>query len=239
MFKGLGLGGIQIAQMLKQNHSRKVYQNLRITKSTFLLLKQWCLANTPLRGGYKVTIKEKLAIFIYIASTGASFRTIIEHFYRPIETIHKAFKAILHAMILLYCEVIQLLGPNRPLDKRIAGDPKYFPFFNNCISALDGTHIHAYLPVELTPLFRNRKGFLSQNVLAAYTFDLQFSFVYPGWEGNAHDTRVLNDAEQKGRFVVPARKFYLADAGYTNRWPYLSPYRGTRYHLREQAIAQM
>ena len=161
MFKGLGLGGIQIAQMLKQNHSRKVYQNLRITKSTFLLLKQWCLANTPLRGGYKVTIKEKLAIFIYIASTGASFRTIIEHFYRPIETIHKAFKAILHAMILLYCEVIQLLGPNRPLDKRIAGDPKYFPFFNNCISALNNIYIYAYLPVELTSLFKNRKGFLS------------------------------------------------------------------------------
>jgi len=106
MFKGLGLGGIQIAQMLKQNHSRKVYQNLRITKSTFLLLKQWCLANTPLRGGYKVTIKEKLAIFIYIASTSASFCIIIEHFYRPIKTIYKAFKAILYIIILFYYKVI-------------------------------------------------------------------------------------------------------------------------------------
>jgi len=134
---------------------------LRITKSTFLLLKQWCLANTPLCRGYKVTIKEKLAIFIYIASIGASFRIIIKHFYRPIETIHKAFKAILYAIILFHCEVIQLLGLNCPLNKRIAGDPKYFPFFDNCISALNSTYIYAYLLVELTPLFKNRKGFLS------------------------------------------------------------------------------
>lgn len=54
-------------------------------------------------------------------------------------------------------------------------------------------------------------------MLGACTFDLQFSYIYPGWEGSAHDVRVLDDAMSQGGFEIPAGKFYLADAGYTNR----------------------
>ena len=60
----------------------------------------------------------------------------------------------------------------------------------------------------------------TQNILAACTFDLQFSCVFPGWEGSAHDTRVLQDALDKNAFSIPPGKFYLADAGYTCRWPF-------------------
>ena len=45
-----------------------------------------------------------------------------------------------------------------------------------------------------TASYRNRKGFLSQNVLAACSFDLQFIYILSGWEGSAHDAKVLNDA---------------------------------------------
>jgi hypothetical protein len=31
-------------------------------------------------------------------------------------------------------------------------------------------------------------------VLAAITFDLKFCYVLAGWEGSAHDSRVLDDA---------------------------------------------
>jgi hypothetical protein len=31
-------------------------------------------------------------------------------------------------------------------------------------------------------------------VLAGITFDLKFTYVLAGWEGSAHDSRVLNDA---------------------------------------------
>ena len=33
-----------------------------------------------------------------------------------------------------------------------------------------------------------------QNVLAAISFGLKFTYVLVGWEGSAHDSRVLNDA---------------------------------------------
>ena len=42
--------------------------------------------------------------------------------------------------------------------------------------------------------YRNRHGIQSQNVLAACNFDLEFIYVLSGWEGSAHDSKVLNDA---------------------------------------------
>lgn len=48
-----------------------------------------------------------------------------------------------------------------------------------------------HVPAKDQPRFRSKNGILSQNVLAACTFDLQFIFVYPGWEGSATDSQVL------------------------------------------------
>lgn len=56
---------------------------------------------------------------------------------------------------------------------------------------IDGMRIPAHVPAKDQSRFRNRKGILTQNVLAACTLDLQFIFVYPGWEGSATDSRVL------------------------------------------------
>ena len=85
--------------------------------------------------------------------------------------------------------------------------------------------------------YRNRKGALSQNVLAVCGFDLQFSYILAGWEGSAHDARVLQDALSRGGFCVPTGRYYLADAGYANRLETLTPFKGVRYHLKEQQLA--
>jgi hypothetical protein len=61
---------------------------------------------------------------------------------------------------------------------------------------------------------------------------MNFTYVLAGWEGSAHDGRVIRDAQQRG-FRAPEGKYFLADAGYANKDMLLSPYRGVRYHLRE------
>ena len=98
--------------------------------------------------------------------------------------------------------------------------------------ALDGTHIPAFVPSHLAQPYRNRKGFLSQNVLAACSFDLIFTYVLAGWEGSAADSTVLADAYSKG-LTVPSGKYDLGDAGFALSTKLLTPYRGVRYHLRE------
>jgi hypothetical protein len=87
--------------------------------------------------------------------------------------------------------------------------------------------------------WRNRKGFLSQNVFAACSFDLQFTFIHAGWQGSAHDSLVLKDALIKDRFLPPQGKYFVADAGYYSTDFLLIPYQKTRYHLREYAKAKL
>lgn len=78
---------------------------------------------------------------------------------------------------------------------------------------------------------------MSQNVLAICNFDLEFTYILAGWEGSAHDSRVLEDAVTNGGMQVPHKKYVLADAGYYNTDFTLTPYCGVRYHLKEQAAA--
>jgi len=47
---------------------------------------------------------------------------------------------------------------------------------------------------EDAPRYRDRKGYTTQNVLAAYSFDLKFTYVLSGWEGTASDSRILKNA---------------------------------------------
>jgi len=86
-------------------------------------------------------------------------------------------------------------------------------YIKDIIGAIDRTHIKAHVAADSIAPCRNRKGDISQNVMAAGTFDMYFCFVLSGWEGSAHDGRVLNDELMKG-FDVPAGKYYLAEAGY-------------------------
>lgn len=85
----------------------------------------------------------------------------------------------------------------------------------NCIGAIDGTHIPITIDGEKAAPYRNRKGTLSQNVIVACDFDLNFTFISCGWEGSATDARVLRSAMNSG-FQVPNGKFFLVDGGYAN-----------------------
>ena len=144
------------------------------------------------------------------------------------------FHEVLQAIITLYKEVITLPTAKTPLASRIATDKKYKTFFTDCVGALDGTHIN--VPADQAR-YRNRKGYLSQNVLAVCNFDMKFTYVLAGWEGSAHDGAVYRDARFSKGFITPPGKYWLGDAGYANTDTVLVPYRGTRYHLKEQRLA--
>ncbi|KAL6550558.1 hypothetical protein OROMI_021046 [Orobanche minor] len=65
---------------------------------------------------------------------------------------------------------------------------------------------------------------------------MEFIYVLPGWEGSAHDGRILRDAiSRPNGLKVPKGCYYLCDGGYTNGEGFLAvaPYRGHLYHLKE------
>lgn len=64
----------------------------------------------------------------------------------------------------------------------------------DCIGAVDGTHIKAQIPAEYQRLFRGRKNECTHNIMAICDFDMLFTFVYIGWEGTANNGRIFKDA---------------------------------------------
>ena len=148
---------------------------------------------------HNVTVDEKLGIFMAIIAKNEDYRILRELFQHSLRTIHRAFHEVLRIIRKrLYCEVV------KPVDNSIPSVIKdsraRLPFFDACRGAVDGTHIlisislraikhHQKKPVPA--VWRNRKGYYSQNVFACVNFDGNFRFILAGWEGSAHDSRVI------------------------------------------------
>ena len=124
------------------------------------------------------------------------------------------------------------LPPKDQTPPEIWDNAKLYPFFKDCHGAIDGTHIDAFVPDDALPRYRNHKGSISQNVLAACTFDMQFCYVLPGWEGSAADGRVFDNARWESLAISPGT-YFLADAGFPTCDALMIPYKEERYHLKE------
>ncbi|XP_031498540.1 uncharacterized protein LOC116263089 isoform X2 [Nymphaea colorata] len=95
--------------------------------------------------------------------------------------------------------------PNDDVPTKIRRSKRFNPYFQDCLGAIDGTHVPAWVAASEQARFRNRKGFISQNVMAVVGFDSRFHYVLAGWEGSATDSRVLYNAldHPTDPFVVP------------------------------------
>jgi len=81
-----------------------------------------------------------------------------------------------------YTKYVCLPKATDPVPPEIAENSKFYPYFENVIGALDGTHIACSPSEHDRQIARNCKGFLSQNCLIACSFDLHFLYVLSGWE---------------------------------------------------------
>ncbi|XP_019263405.1 PREDICTED: uncharacterized protein LOC109241137 [Nicotiana attenuata] len=213
---------------------------LRMDKHVFhklcsILRQRGMLRDTP-----GVMIEEQLAIFLNIVGHNERNRVIQERYQHSGETISRHFNNVLRAIKSLSREFLQLPPVSTPL--QILESNRFYPYFEDCIGVIDSMRIPAHVPAKDQSRFRNKKGILTQNVLAACTFDLQFIFVYPGWEGSASDSRVLRavlDDPDQNFPPIPEGKYYLVDTGYVNMDGFIAPFPGIRCHLHEYRGANL
>ncbi|KAL5565312.1 hypothetical protein UlMin_028476 [Ulmus minor] len=85
------------------------------------------------------------------------------------------------------CKAIASLSQNfiKPpnfdeIPDEIRWNPKYYPYFQNCVGAIDGTHIAAHAPTDVANNFRGRKSTITSNMLAICSFDMLFTYVVTG-----------------------------------------------------------
>jgi hypothetical protein len=210
---------------------RRFFELFRIRIDTFNDLLAWLLENTDLRGGRFLTPEFKLMIFLWIIAYNEPQRNAAHMFCISQSTVSLIVNELLDYFTKL-CTAFVQLPPDDYLSPEIELNPKN-KYFNGCIGAIDGTHVHARIPPSDQPRYRNRKGFISQNVFAAVRFDGLFTCILAGNEGSMNDSRLLNKAMVRGVFRVPDNRYYLADAGFGSRKGIVVPFDRTRYHLQE------
>ncbi|KAJ3678228.1 hypothetical protein LUZ60_002031 [Juncus effusus] len=205
---------------------------LRMNRELFFNLCQKFRERKLLEDSDYVTVEEQVAIFLHVVGHSVRSRVIGINFLRSTETVSRRFKNVLYAIGELRDEYMKPPGIE-PSDV-ITSNPRFSPFFNNCIGAVDGTHTPISVSSKEASRYRGRKHVPTQNILAAVDFNLHFTYVLAGWEGTAHDALVLNNAiEREDGICVPDGKYYLVDAGYSTQPGFISPFRGVRYHLKE------
>ncbi|XP_031268757.1 putative nuclease HARBI1 isoform X3 [Pistacia vera] len=217
-----------------EGHDDVCRQMFRMDKHVFRKFCGTLRQRGMLRDTAGVMIEEQLAIFLNIVGHNERNRVIQERFQHSGETISRHFNNVLKAIKSLSREFLLPPQPNTPPE--IINCNRFYPYFKDCIGVIDGMHIPAHVPAKDQSQFRNKKGLLSQNVLAACTFDLQFIFIYPGWEGSAADSRVLRavlDDPDQNFPSIPEGKYYLVDMDYSNTEGFIAPYLGVRYHVHE------
>jgi hypothetical protein len=135
-----------------------------------------------------------------------------------------------------YTNNVCLPNENDATPSQILNNPKFNPFFKDCLGAMDGTHINCYATIADREAARNRKGAITQNCLAICSFEMKFLYIFSGWDGSTADSTMYHDARITDLPILNG-KYYLADAGFPICDTLLIPYRGPRYHLAESGSA--
>ncbi|XP_077247569.1 uncharacterized protein LOC143887354 [Tasmannia lanceolata] len=224
-------GHMWVNDVLNGNKSR-CHKMFRMDKRVFVKLCDILQHKGLLRDMREVRIEEQVAIFLLTVGHDKRNRVAMQRFKHSGYTISRYFNMVLDAIVALAPDFFQL--PDTTTAPEILDNPLFNPYFKDCIGAVDGTHIPAMVNGYDRAPFRNKKGFLSQNVMAACSFDLLFQFVLAGWEGSTADSRVLSSAlTRPNGLQVPEGKYYLVDKEYANMPGFIAPYQGVRYQLSE------
>ncbi|XVF71682.1 hypothetical protein PTKIN_Ptkin12aG0059400 [Pterospermum kingtungense] len=157
----------------------------------------------------RICVEEMLDAFLLIVGQNSRYCLVRKTFGRSHFTTSQCFNKILKELNTIAVDMMAKHG-SIVLEK-IRESTRFYPYFKDCIGAIDGTHMLAIVTGHDKSSYRNCHEIISQNVLAACNFDLEFMYVLSGWERSAHDSKVLSEALswRNGLKVLEGIIFYL------------------------------
>ncbi|XP_027166322.1 uncharacterized protein LOC113766317 [Coffea eugenioides] len=207
------LSGRDYVLEVLNGHLNQIIKNIRLSVPLFLHLYD-ILVNRGYWHAYpsqRVGVHESVALTLMCLSHDERHRVLAECFQHSTETIDRHVRRVQRALVRLGRDFVRPrnVGETYP---RILNNGLFYPWFKDCVGALDGTHISAWCRTEISERYRNRHGGLSQNVLAACDHDMRF----------VYGSHMLG-------------KYYTVDAAYTNMPGFMAPFRAARGTQHERA----
>jgi hypothetical protein len=213
IFGGAMMGEIYLDMFIKKNPPRtsttsgmgfmlelfntpgECHRQLRMSTEIFFDLHKLLVERYGLTSSLHMSSIESLGILLFICSGNESNSRSQNRFKHSGETISRKFEEVLFCLMTMSKDFIRPIDPNFPtVHRRIRDDKRAYPYFKDCIGALDGTHIRVTLPPDEQVRYIGKTGIPTQNVLAVCDFDMRFTYVSTGQPGSMHDTSVLYNA---------------------------------------------
>ncbi|XP_065620330.1 uncharacterized protein LOC112003400 isoform X2 [Quercus suber] len=210
------------------SNPNKCFEMFRMTRPYLLHLVDELIGHGYLKEGQgDVDATQAVAMLLYILGHNTRMRCVADRFQHSTETVSRHFRRVLRA---LHSYARHLIKPDPdvvclPEHLRVN---KYCPWFENCVGAMDGTHVSVRPPKHVTQAYRSRKATVTTNVLCVCNMDMQFIYVHAGWEGSANDSRVFDEA-----IGDPKHGFPWPPTGLPIGTSFLPPHKSTRYHAQE------
>jgi len=140
------LSGKEKLKEILEGHPKNCCVAFRMEPIVFREIADFLKREHLLRDTRGVRVDERLGFFLFMLSHNASYEDL-QYEFKHSGSVKPTIGS----------------GPHW----KISTDPRFFPYFENCLGAIDGTHIPITIDEEKQAPYRNRKGTLSQNMMLA------------------------------------------------------------------------
>ena len=108
-------------------------------------------------------------MFLWMVGAPQSVRQAEDRLERSLGTVHTNFYKVLKCLTKLAKDIIKPEDSDFTAIHPRLMSPRFYPFFKDCIGAIDGTHVPCVVPSHKVIQHMCRKGMTTQNVLLFVT----------------------------------------------------------------------
>ncbi|KAI3751494.1 hypothetical protein L2E82_22582 [Cichorium intybus] len=163
------LTGHAYTQELLNGSTTQCQELMRLSREAFVLLCNHFKQRNWLQSGRAISVEENMAMFLTILGHNERFRMVKRRFQHSTETVHRCFHEVRRAMMHFAREMIVPTFSNASSNTS-ERHRRLKQIFSGAIGALDGTLIHAVIPVDQQARYRGRGKEAALNPTSGFPF---------------------------------------------------------------------
>ena len=120
----------------------------RMSSPLFYQLHELLVNSYGLQSTKNSTTIEALGMFLWMVGAPQPVRQAMTIFGRSLDTVHRNFSKVLEAVVKLAVDNIKPVDPQFSIIHPRLLQCRFYPHFNDCIGAIDDTHIEVIVPTD-------------------------------------------------------------------------------------------